>query len=163
MLVGPGTIRAEGYGRLVGPDRRPEPPPLVMISRRFDIPWEALLFQAPDQPVIIYGPADAPAPPDVAAPVEVVRLADVTPAAALADLHARGIRTLLSEGGPTLFRALLAEGLVDELFLTLSPLITGGDETAIVAGGPLAEPARFTLGSVHQVGDELFLRYEIVR
>ena len=137
VLVGPGTIRAEGYGRLVGPDRRPEPPPLVMISRRFDIPWDALLFEAPDQPVIIYGPADAPAPPDVAAPVEIVRLEDVTPAAALADLYARGVRTLLSEGGPTLFRGLLADGLVDELFLTLSPLITGGDETAIVAGGPL--------------------------
>jgi len=164
VLVGPGTIRAEGYGRLVGPDRRPEPPPLVMISRRFDIPWDALLFAAADQPVIIYGPADAPAPPDVAAPVELVRLEDVTPAAALADLHARGVRTLLSEGGPTLFRGLLADGLVDELFLTLSPLITGDDdETGIVAGGRLPEIARFSLVSVHQVGDELFLRYAIVR
>ena len=63
----------------------------------------------------------------MAAPVEVVRLAECTPAAALADLRARGIRALLSEGGPTLFRGFLAAGLVDELFLTLSPLITGDE------------------------------------
>jgi riboflavin biosynthesis pyrimidine reductase len=38
VLIGPGTIRAEGYGRLVGPQRRAEAPPAVLISRRFDIP-----------------------------------------------------------------------------------------------------------------------------
>ena len=54
VLIGPGTIRAEGYGRLVGPERRPEPPPAVLISRRFDFPWEAGLFAAADQPVLIY-------------------------------------------------------------------------------------------------------------
>ena len=59
----------------------------MLISRRFDIPWEAGLFAAPDQPVIVYGPSDAPAAPDVAAPVEVVRLDECTPAAALADLR----------------------------------------------------------------------------
>src|SRR4051812_3064961 len=112
VLIGPGTVRAEGYGRLVGPQRRSEPPPAVLISRRFDIPWDAGLFAAPDQPVIVYGPADASDPPSVAAPVEVVRLDAVTPAAAVRDLRARGIRALLSEGGPTLFHGFLAAGLV---------------------------------------------------
>ena len=60
VLIGPGTVRAEGYGRLVGPQRRADVPPAVLISRRFDIPWEAGLFAAADQPVIVYGPADAP-------------------------------------------------------------------------------------------------------
>ena len=60
MLIGPGTVRAEGYGRLVGAaSAAPTPPPAVLISRRFDIPWEAGLFAAADQPVIVYGPADA--------------------------------------------------------------------------------------------------------
>jgi riboflavin biosynthesis pyrimidine reductase len=164
VLIGPGTVRAEGYGRLVGPNRRPEPPFAVVISRRFDIPWEAGLFAAADQPVLIYGPSGALDPPNVAAPVEIVRLPEVTPAAALADLRRRGIRLLLSEGGPTLFRGLLAAGLVDELFLTLSPLITGDDaETAIVSGGRLADPAWFALHSVQREGDELFLRYTTVR
>ena len=72
--------------------------------------------------------------PDVAAPVEVVRLDECTPAAALADLRARGVRALLSEGGPTLFNGFVAAGLVDELFLTLSPLLTGDEsETAILS------------------------------
>ena len=164
VLIGPGTVRAEGYARLVGPARRPTSPPAVLISRRFDIPWEAGLFAAADQRVIVYGPADAPEPPSVAAPVEVVRLPECTPAAALADLHARGIRALLSEGGPTLFRALLADGLVDELFLTLTPVITGdGDELSIVEGGRLPDLARFGLRWVLRADDELFLRYAIVR
>ena len=174
VLIGPGTVRAEGYARLVGGAERRAArraaglagdPPAVLISRRFDIPWEAGLFAAPEQPVIVYTTAGAVGEtPDVAAPVEIVELEPCTPAAALRDLRARGIRALLSEGGPTLFRGLLADGLVDELFLTLSPLITGdADETGIVAGGRLPEIARFSLVSVHQVGDELFLRYAIVR
>ena len=86
----------------------------MLISRRFDIPWEAGLFAAADQPVLIYTATEGSAP-EVAAPVEVVRLGNASPAAALADLRARGVRALLSEGGPTLFHGLLAAGLVDEL------------------------------------------------
>jgi riboflavin-specific deaminase-like protein len=164
VLIGPGTVRAEGYGRLVGPDRRPAPPPAVLISRRFDIPWEAGLFAAADQPVIVYTSADAGQAPDVAAPVEVVRLAQCTPAAALADLRARGVRALLSEGGPTLFGGFLAAGLVDELFLTLTPLVTGDDEeTALVAGGRLPDLTRMTVRWVLRSGEELFLRYATAR
>jgi len=164
VLIGPATVRVEGYGRLVAPSRRADSPPAVLISRRFDIPWEAGLFAAADQPVIVYGPADAAEPPDVAAPVEVVRLAQCTPAAALADLRERGIRALLSEGGPTLFRGFLADGLVDELFLTVSPLITGDEaETGLVSGGRLPELASFALSTVLRAGDELFLRYTFVR
>lgn len=164
VLIGPGTVRAEGYGRLVGPKRRPTSPPAVLISRRFEIPWEAGLFAAADQPVIVYGPADAPEPPSVAAPVEVVRLDECTPAVALADLRARGVRALLSEGGPTLFRGLLADGLVDELFLTLTPVITGdGDELSIVEGGRLPDLTRFKLQWLLRAGEELFMRYAAVR
>ena len=89
--------------------------------------------------MLVYTSVDAGAAPDVAAPVEVVRLPECTPAAALADLRARGVRALLSEGGPTLFRGFLAAGLVDELFLTLTPLLTGDEaETSLVSGGRLA-------------------------
>ena len=165
VLIGPGTVRVEGYGRLVGEQRRADVPPAVLISRRFDIPWEAGLFAAVDQPVIVYGPADASdPPPDVAAPVEVVRLDECTPGAALADLRARGVRALLSEGGPTLFRGFLAAGFVDELFLTLTPLMTGDEaETAIVSGARLADPARMELRWVLRSDQELFLRYAMVR
>ena len=84
--------------------------------------------------------------PETAAPVEVVRLPQLSPAAAFADLRSRGVAALLTEGGPTLNSALLGAGLVDELFLTIAPLITGeADAIRIVEGDGLASrcaPAR---------------------
>jgi riboflavin biosynthesis pyrimidine reductase len=154
LLVGPGTVRAEGYG--------PLPCPAVLVSRSFDLPWEAGLFAAPDLPVLVYTGPTAGEPPAVAAAVEVVRMDEPSLGAVLADLHARGVRRLLCEGGPRLNRALLAAGLLDELFLTLSPLVTGDDgQTAIVAGGALPAPLRLTLRSVATADGELYLRYSV--
>jgi riboflavin-specific deaminase-like protein len=171
VLVGSGTLRAEGYGRMVGDaDRvarrvaagRAETPPAVLISRSLDLPWDAGLFAAADQPVIVFAPADAPAAPAVAARVELVRLDQLSPAAALAELRARGIRALLCEGGPTLNRSLLAAGLVDELFLTLAPQLAGTAEALrIVEGEDLPAPAQLALAWVLRHGDELYLRYRV--
>ena len=169
VLIGVGTLRAEGYDRLVRrPERRErrraaglaEDPPAVLLSRRFDVPWEAGLFQAPEQPVVVYTGPGAGEPPAVPAPVEVVRLEQPTPAAVLADLRARGVLALLCETGPTLNRALIAERLVDELFLTLAPLLTAAaEEPAILAGPQLPAPARLELRWALRSGAELFLRY----
>ena len=168
VLIGTGTLRAEGYDRLLRSEERrarriaaglAEDPVAVLLSRRFDIPWEAGLFQAPEQPVLIYTGL-AGSPPDVPAPVEVVVLDDPTPAAALADLRTRGVRALLCEGGPTLFGAMVAAGVVDELFLTITPLLTGDEtELTIVSGGRLAQPTRMELLWALRSGSELFMRY----
>lgn len=169
VLVGPGTIRVEGYGRLVGnAERRARrvaagqaaDPPLVTFARRFDVPWQASLFQAPEQPVLIYTATGGDVP-EVAAPVEVVVLQPYSSAAALADLRRRGVRALLSEGGPTLFRGLLDAGLVDELFLTLSPELVGGDERRVIPGPPLDPAVELDLQWVLQAGGEIFLRYRL--
>ena len=111
--------------------------------------------------MLVYTGADADAPA-VAAPLEVVRLADPSPAAVCADLRRRGVRALLCEGGPTLNRALLAAGVVDELFVTLSPLLTGNSEAPrIVEGEDLPHPATLALRwALHHEG-ELYLRYGI--
>ena len=133
----------------------------MLISRSFDIPWGAGLFAAADQPVIVYTGGDG-TPPEVAAPLEVVRLEDPTPRAALADLRARGVRSLLCEGGPTLNSALLEAGVVDELFLTLSPLLAGEpDALRIVEGEGLPAPVQLALEWVLRHGEELFLRYAV--
>jgi riboflavin biosynthesis pyrimidine reductase len=172
VLIGTGTLRAEGYDTLVrAPERRArrraagqdETPLAVLLSRSFELPWDAGLFAARDQPILLYTGADAGTePPDVAAPVAIVRLEDPGPAAVLADLRARGVAALLCEGGPTLNRALLEAGVVDELFLTLAPLLTGDEaEPAIVSGGRLDAPASLSLRSVLRGGDELFLRYGV--
>jgi riboflavin-specific deaminase-like protein len=169
VLIGTGTLRAEGYDRLVRREERrrrrlaaglAEDPQAVILSRRFDVPWEAGLFQAAEQPVLVYTGADAGEPPEVPAPVEVVRLDVPGLTEMLADLRARGVRALLSEGGPTMNGAMHAAGVVDELFLTITPLITGDeDEPNIVAGGRLPEAAELELLSVRTEGSEVFLRY----
>jgi riboflavin-specific deaminase-like protein len=171
VLIGTGTVRAEGYARLVGhPDRiarrreagRADTPTAVLLSRSLDVPWEAGLFAASDQPVLVYTGAEGGVPAHVAAPVEVVRLPDPSPAAALADLRARGVRGVLCEGGPTLNRVLLAAGLVDELFVTLAPLVTADDDAPrIVQGDALPTPATLTLTWALRHGDELFLRFAV--
>jgi riboflavin-specific deaminase-like protein len=170
VLVGTNTIRVEGYGRLVrnaGRVARREAaglhptPAAVLISRSFDIPWGAPLFAAEDQPVIVYTHAEG-TPPQVAAPLEVVRLEDPAPAAMMADLRTRGVRALLCEGGPTLNSALLEAGVVDELFLTLSPMLSGEPGAPrIVEGEGLPEPARLTLEWALRHEQELYLRYSV--
>lgn len=182
VLIGTATLRAEGYDRLVrDPARRErrraagaaDDPVAVLLSRRLDLPWDAGLFAAADQPVLVYtdptsasrGAAashDLAPPASVAAPVEIVALDPFGPAAVMADLRSRGVRALLCEGGPTLNRLLLAAGLVDELFLTVAPLLTADErEPAIVAGASLDPPATLALRWILRHGDELFLRYAV--
>ena len=89
--------------------------------------------------------------------------------AAFEFLAARGRRSILCEGGPNAFGSLLAARLVDELFLTISPLLVGRttlDErlglvegTDLLPDGPLA--AR--LLGLRRDGDHLFLRYALTR
>jgi riboflavin-specific deaminase-like protein len=172
VLIGTGTIRAEGYGRLVRNAERvarreaagmAPTPTAVLISRSFDIPWGAPLFEAADQPVIVYTGAGGE-PPEVAAPVEVVRLDDPEPRAVMTDLRARGVRSLLCEGGPTLNSALLEAEVVDELFLTISPLLTGEHAAPrIVEGHLLPDAVELTIAWVLRQDHELYLRYEVRR
>ncbi|HEY5100914.1 MAG TPA: dihydrofolate reductase family protein [Gaiellaceae bacterium] len=83
---------------------------------------------------------------------------------AVAELRERGCRRILCEGGPTLFGSMLEAGLVDELFLTVSPLFAG-------RGLPLVEGVEFlpdrriaaSLAGVRRHGAHLFLRYALER
>jgi riboflavin biosynthesis pyrimidine reductase len=155
LVVGPGTLRAEGYGRI-----RPDLP-VVVVSRSGVLPWGAGLFAAGDQPVVVYTEADV-SPPPVAARLEIVRLEQATPETVAGALRARGLRRVLLEGGPTLNRAMLAAGVIDELFLTLTPVLTaGGGEPRIVEGDRLPEPVRAQPRWVLEAGGEIFLRYAL--
>jgi len=173
VLVGTGTLRVERYGRLVrDPGRRrqraeaglAQDPIALLISRSGRLPWDAPLFAAPEQHVVVVAPPGAPAPPaDLGARIEMVEMDAPTPASALRAARSRfGIRSVLCEGGPTLNRSLLADGVLDELFLTIGPILAGsGDALRIVAGEPLEEPIRLALLSVAHAGGELFLRYAV--
>ncbi len=94
---------------------------------------------------------------------------DVDARAAVAFLRERGNELILSEGGPTLFGSLLAAGLVDELFLTISPLLAGRSQSAtrssLVEGTELLPSyrSRSRLLGTRLHGDHLFLRYGLER
>ncbi|TDD66971.1 pyrimidine reductase family protein [Actinomadura rubrisoli] len=170
VIVGAGTVRAEGYGpvrpeELVAGTRdgRPPVPPLAIASRTLDLDFDAPVFTEAASRTIVLATATA----------DPVRLraarerADVIVAgqdtldfpAALRELRARGHRRLLCEGGPMLLAQLVADGLLDELCLTLSPLLLAGHPTRILNGPPVPVPAEMTLAHALRDGDFLFLRY----
>jgi riboflavin biosynthesis pyrimidine reductase len=93
--------------------------------------------------------------------------ARVDAAAAVVALRRRGHELILCEGGPTAFGALVAAGLVDELFLTTSPLLagrsTGGSRPALIEHAELL-PGTTVEGSLltlRHAGSHLFARYQL--
>jgi riboflavin biosynthesis pyrimidine reductase len=78
----------------------------------------------------------------------------------LRSLREEGVRALLSEGGPTLYGALQAAGLVDELFLTIAPKLAGGVAPRIIEGD-LPEPTELGLAWLLEEDGELFARYRM--
>lgn len=172
VMAGTGTLRVERYGRLIKDpaarqrrkDRGLAPEPFaVVVSRSGQIPYEIPLFTEPEVRIIEFTGATAPRP--VAAQRELVSLepGEVKLRTVMKQLRSDfGVRTLLCEGGPTLFGALVAEGLVDELFLTAAPKLVGGDRNpAILTGPPLAEPADLELRSALEREGSLFLRFAL--
>jgi riboflavin biosynthesis pyrimidine reductase len=172
VIVGAETVRVEGYGPVRSGEGwgalrggRPATPPLAVVSRRLALDLDAPVFTA--------APADArtilltteTAPPDRRRAAE--RVAEVIVAGrdgidfprAIEELAARGHRRLLCEGGPTILARAAADGALDELCLTLSPMLVAGDPSRILNGPQLAEPARLRLAGLYEEDDFLFLRY----
>ncbi|HEY5708770.1 MAG TPA: dihydrofolate reductase family protein [Solirubrobacterales bacterium] len=170
LLIGAGTMRVERYGRAVASqgqrERRerlglPHDPLMVIISGRLDLPWDAPLFANGGGRVLIFTASEAE-PPETATSLRVVRHeGEVDLAAALCYLREeRGVRALLSEGGPHLHSQLWADGLVDELFLTTAPRMTGSAEAPrILEGQTLPQATELELAWLLEHEGELFARY----
>jgi riboflavin-specific deaminase-like protein len=169
VMIGAGTMRAENYGRLASKQETQErreriglsPEPLmVIVSGRLDLPWDAPLFTTGGGHVLVFTSSDAE-PPQTATDLSVVRHEDVVDLpAALRHLRAEhGVRTLLCEGGPHVHGQLWAEGLVDELFLTTAPRLTGADAPRILEGEALPTIAELELAWLLEHDGELFARY----
>lgn len=173
VMVGAGTVRTERYGRIVrDPDRRArresaglEPDPLaVVVSARLALDADIPLLQDADSRVVLVTAADAEID-GARAQLEYIRTpageapGTVPLAPALRELRARGVRTVLCEGGPVLNSTLLEEGLVDELFLVVASKLAGGAGPGVVAGAQLDPTVEMTLVSAHEAGGDLFLRY----
>jgi len=172
VMVGTATIALERYGPLA---RRPEVrrrraelglaevPLAVTVSRSLELPADAPLFQDPESRIVVLTNSDREPPPCKAQliieriPGEELDL--VVGMERLRTVH--GVRAMLHEGGPTLLAVMLAPGLVDELFLTVSPMLVGGGEPSAVEGVAFERPPGLRLLSVLEHESFLFLRYAI--
>lgn len=115
----------------------------------------------PSQPVpVVFGHRELP---DSSAlhghPRPPLRFSGDDLAADLADLHARGIRSLFLEGGPTLISAFIAAGLVDEYLVYLAPALLGGPRTALtdIGVGTITDARRLAVDGVHTLGDDMLI------
>ena len=168
VMIGAGTMRAERYGRMVSdPDFRSyrersglaQDPLGVIVSNRFELPWDAGLFTNGGGQVVIFT-ASEEEPPETATPLTVVRHPDgVQLDRALAWLlEERDIKSILCEGGPTLHGRLRAGGLADELFLTVAPKLAGGEGPRVLEGA-LPDIELVELAWLLESEGELFARY----
>ncbi len=172
ILVGAGTVRAEGYGPVrLDPSiqearllRGQAPlPRLAVVSRSLNLDLGTPMFTESDPPPLVVTTSASP----TAARVEVADRGDLLLAgqgrdvdlgAALASVGEIGARVVLCEGGPSLNGQLLSAGLVDEVCLTVAPWLVGGDSARIVAGADIAGPVRFALTHLLTADGDLFLR-----
>jgi len=171
LLVGAGTLRHEGYGAVRLNERRrawraargmAPYPTLVVVSRSLALdPAQGAFADAPERPIVLTS-ASAPAHRRAAlgevAEVVTVGERDVDLAAGVDLLRERGLRHVLSEGGPQVFGALTGADRVDELCLTVSPLLAGPGSARITAGAP-GPPRALSLRHALTAGGMLFLRY----
>jgi riboflavin biosynthesis pyrimidine reductase len=172
LVVGAGTIRAEGYGPLRVSDEQQRRrvaagqspvPRLAVLTRSLDLDLDARVFtEASARPLVVTtarAPAELRQEASTVADVVVAGEADVDLAGTVAELAGRGMPRILSEGGPHVLRSLYAADLVDELCLAMSPIVTGGAATRITSGPLLAPPRPMRVGHVLEKDEFLFLRY----
>lgn len=170
VLVGAGTARVEGYLPV-----RPEEtdvhrrarlglaplPSIAVVSRSLRIDPE--LLAGGEAPTIVITTAAA-SPEDRAAaarvaPVIVAGESEVDLRLAIDELTALGYRRLLCEGGPTLMRDLVAADALDELCLSIEPLLVGGERMRIMAGEQVVPPHGMRLRHLLESDGALFARY----
>ncbi|WP_040029063.1 dihydrofolate reductase family protein, partial [Streptomyces sp. 150FB] len=143
-------------------------PAVAVVSAGLELDFSLPLFTEPLVKTLLLTGAAAPQDRIRAAEkagVEVVIAGDgpgVEPARAVRELGERGLRRLLTEGGPRLLGQFIAAGVLDELCLTTSPTLTSGYAQRIAGGPALAVPERFALASLLEEEGFLFARYRRV-
>lgn len=177
VLAGAGTVVAEGYRPVRVSERRravrrnlglSDAVPIAVTSRNLRLdPTSALFAAAPAGARTIVLTCDAAPADRRAALAEVADVVscgedDAQPSLVRAALHERGLRRVLSEGGPTAFAALAAApGIVDELCLSLSPLLAGPGPGRITAGAQWGAARDLELRGLLEEDGALFLRYRL--
>lgn len=172
LMVGAGTLRAERYSRIPPGEgsraRRQRrgvaaDPLVVVVSGTLNLPWDIGLFTDGGGRVLVVT-ASQEELPETATPVEVLRFDGVVDlAVVLSRLRSEfGVRSLLCEGGPRLHGSLIDADLVDELFVTIAPVIAGGEGPGLTEW--LGEGRReLELVWLLEAQGEIFGRYRVRR
>ncbi|WP_406174586.1 pyrimidine reductase family protein [Streptomyces sp. NBC_00996] len=174
VVVGAQTVRQEGYRPARAREAFAElreaagqgpAPAIAVVTASLDLDFSLPLFTSPLVPTLVLTGAAA-APDRVAAAekagAQVVIAGDgmgVDPARAVRALGELGLTRLLTEGGPRLLGQFVAGGVLDELCLTVSPMLAAGDAQRIAGGPSMAVPARFELVSLLEEAGFLYSRY----
>ena len=171
VLVGTPTLRAERYANLLDDDQRAQrvtagldaEPIVATVSRRLDVPNDIPLLAEPTARVQVYAEVEGEVPSQGAwVAVHRFEPGTLSMPAILEHLSGeRGARAILCEGGPTLLRELLAADCVDDLLLTVAPMLVAGDAPVLLRGPQLQPPAGLALRTIHRAGDHLFLHYTL--
>ena len=171
VLVGAGTVEVEDYKGVKPTERRMSRrhrlglsgvPPIAVVSGRCTVKPDAALFTRTEvAPIVITTEAAAPerkrALAEAGADLVVAGADEVDMPAALAELAARGLYRVNCEGGPHLLGSLLAADRVDQLCLTVAPLLAGPGPGRIAEGAPAEAPRHLRLASVlHEDGFCMF-------
>lgn len=171
VLVGAGTAQVERYGPVepspLWTDKRvgrSPTPPLAVVSRSLSFDLTGPLFTATEDQtrtiVVTCEAAPAARLHDVRRVADVIVAGDehVEATVALEALAQRGYRRVSCEGGPRLLSEIAQAGCLDELCLTVSPLLLGGDSSRIT-DGPAMNSLGLELSTVLENESHLFLRY----
>jgi riboflavin biosynthesis pyrimidine reductase len=173
VLVGAGTAIVEGYRGVKRTEVRAERrarlglsavPPIAVVTGRCSIGPQTPLVAHTEVPPIVLTTEAAPArcrDDLTAAGAEVVIVGEqrVELDRVLAALAARGLLRVCCEGGPHLFGELVAAGLVDQLCLTVAPLLAGAGAARITEGLARPQPLDLELASALTEDGFLMLRY----
>jgi len=179
VLNGAGTLRASGTSSRLGDPvleelrlsrGKPRYPIAAVISRSGDLPLERIFFTARDFDAVVFLSSGAPAERRDAIvatgrPVYTVPAGQEVVTTLTIMRKELGASVLLVEGGPDVNAQLWQLAAVDELFLTVGPLIVGGRHTLTAVGGPdhfsQATAPRLDLVSAipNEETGEVYLRY----
>jgi riboflavin-specific deaminase-like protein len=166
VMIGANTMRAEKLS--LGLDEpSPEPQPLAIIATvSGDVPLESNLIVGERQEVLLMVPEDLAVRSDerrvLRVPTGLSGNIDLGEALKILKTE-RGVNLLLVEGGPSLNHSLMADKLVDEIFLTLAPKLVGGtaEKALTILEGPSLGAREANLLGAHLSAGELFLRYGV--
>lgn len=176
VLVGAGTARAEGYRasrptgvRLAARQAwgLADTLPIAVVSNSLDLDVASPLFTQTDPDartiVLTTATADPARRAALGAVADVVSCGDhvVDPVLLRTALTERGLTRILGEGGPTLFGTLAGAGVVDELCLSISPLLSGPGAGRVITGMGWTGPRAMQLAGLLEEDGALFCRYRV--